>query len=64
MVNAYALTFAGLLLLGGKLAALYGRKRVFVVGLVLFIDSAGQRFPSVRPPSWRPCARSSDPVVR
>lgn len=36
VVNAYALTFAGLLLLGGRLADLYGRRRVFLVGLALF----------------------------
>ncbi len=36
VVNAYALTFAGLLLLGGRLADLYGRRRVFLAGLALF----------------------------
>jgi len=36
VVNAYALVFAGLLLVGGRLADLYGRKRVFVSGLALF----------------------------
>ncbi|HET6286719.1 MAG TPA: MFS transporter [Amycolatopsis sp.] len=36
VVNAYALTFAGLLPLGGRLADLYGRRRVFLVGLTLF----------------------------
>ena len=36
VVNAYTLTFAGLLLLGGRLADLVGRRRVFVAGLVLF----------------------------
>ncbi|MFC4084119.1 MFS transporter [Amycolatopsis samaneae] len=36
VVNAYALVFAGLLLLGGRLADLVGRKRVFVAGLVVF----------------------------
>jgi EmrB/QacA subfamily drug resistance transporter len=36
VVNAYALTFAGFLLLGGRIADLFGRKRVFVIGLALF----------------------------
>jgi MFS family permease len=35
-VSAYALTFAGLLLLGGRAADLLGRRGVFMVGLVLF----------------------------
>lgn len=36
VVNAYALTFAGFLLLGGRIADLYGRKRIFLLGLALF----------------------------
>jgi EmrB/QacA subfamily drug resistance transporter len=36
VVNAYVLTFAGFLLLGGRLADLFGRRRVFIGGLVLF----------------------------
>ena len=36
MVNAYTVTFAGFLLLGGRAADLLGRRRVFVSGLVLF----------------------------
>ncbi|MGP4024026.1 DHA2 family efflux MFS transporter permease subunit [Actinomadura sp. 3N407] len=36
VVNAYSLTFAGFLLLGGRAADLFGRKRVFLVGLGLF----------------------------
>lgn len=36
VVNAYTLTFAGFMLLGGRAADLFGRKRVFVTGLVLF----------------------------
>lgn len=34
--NAYALTFGGLLLLGGRLADLYGHRRVFATGLAVF----------------------------
>jgi EmrB/QacA subfamily drug resistance transporter len=36
VVNAYVLTFAGFLLLGGRAADLFGRRRVFVAGLALF----------------------------
>ena len=36
VVNAYTVTFAGFLLLGGRAADLLGRRRVFVAGLGLF----------------------------
>jgi EmrB/QacA subfamily drug resistance transporter len=36
VVNAYVLTFGGFLLLGGRVADLLGRRRVFVAGLVVF----------------------------
>ncbi len=36
VVNAYTLTFAGLLMLGGRAADLFGRRRVFMLGLGLF----------------------------
>jgi len=36
VVNAYLLTFGGFLLLGGRLADLLGRRRMFVAGLILF----------------------------
>ncbi|MBL4599879.1 MAG: MFS transporter [Rhizobiaceae bacterium] len=36
VVTAYALTFGGLLLLGGRIADFYGRKRMFIIGLVGF----------------------------
>ena len=36
VVNAYTLTFAGLLLLGGRAADLFGRRRVFMIGLAVF----------------------------
>jgi EmrB/QacA subfamily drug resistance transporter len=35
-VNAYTLTLAGLLLLGGSLGDHYGRRRVFVIGIIWF----------------------------
>jgi EmrB/QacA subfamily drug resistance transporter len=36
IVTAYALTFAALLITGGKLGDLFGRKRMFIAGLVVF----------------------------
>lgn len=36
VINAYVLTFGGFLLLGGRMADLLGRRRVFMAGLVLF----------------------------
>ncbi|WP_431984747.1 MFS transporter [Streptomyces qinglanensis] len=36
VIHAYALTFGGLLLLGGRTADRYGRKRVLLLGLCLF----------------------------
>jgi EmrB/QacA subfamily drug resistance transporter len=36
VVNAYTLTFGGFLLLGGRLADLLGRRRLFISGLILF----------------------------
>lgn len=36
VVNAYTVTFAGFLLLGGRAADLLGRRRVFVAGISLF----------------------------
>jgi EmrB/QacA subfamily drug resistance transporter len=36
VVSAYALTFGGFLLLGGRLGDLLGRRRVFMAGLALF----------------------------
>jgi EmrB/QacA subfamily drug resistance transporter len=36
VVNAYTLTFAGFLLLGGRAGDLFGRRRVFIIGLAVF----------------------------
>src|SRR5881409_3615666 len=40
VVNAYALTFGVLLLTGGKLADLLGRRRIFILGLIVFTASS------------------------
>ena len=36
VITAYAITFGGFLLLGGRMADLLGRRRIFLVGLVVF----------------------------
>jgi EmrB/QacA subfamily drug resistance transporter len=36
VVTAYAITFSGLLILGGRIGDLFGRRRIFVAGLLLF----------------------------
>src|SRR3954466_9986758 len=40
VVTGYALTFGALMLTGGKLADLFGRRRVFVIGLAIFTASS------------------------
>jgi EmrB/QacA subfamily drug resistance transporter len=40
VVNGYALTFAVLMLTGGKLADLLGRRLIFIVGLAIFTASS------------------------
>jgi EmrB/QacA subfamily drug resistance transporter len=40
IVSSYLLVLAGLLLAGGRMADLYGRRRVFLIGLVIFTLSS------------------------
>src|SRR5947207_14513398 len=40
VVNAYALTFGVLLLTGGKLADLIGRRAIFIAGLMIFTGAS------------------------
>lgn len=40
VVNAYTLAFGGLLLLGGRVSDLLGRRRVFLVGLAVFATAS------------------------
>jgi len=40
IVSAYGLTFAGFLLLSGRLSDIYGRKRFFILGLTVFTISS------------------------
>jgi EmrB/QacA subfamily drug resistance transporter len=41
VVTGYALAFGGLLLLGGRLGDLYGRRRVFMIGVTIFAVASG-----------------------
>src|SRR3954462_8807150 len=36
VLNAYTLVFGGLLLLGGRAGDLFGRRRMFIVGVLIF----------------------------
>ncbi len=40
VLNAYTLTFAGFLLLGGRTADLFGRRRIFLLGLTVFTGAS------------------------
>jgi EmrB/QacA subfamily drug resistance transporter len=40
IVAGYALTFAALMLIGGKLADAYGRRLIFVIGIVIFTGAS------------------------
>ena len=51
IVTGYALAFGGLLLLGGRLADLYGRRRIFMLGLT----SSRSRRSSAGSPRTRRC---------
>src|SRR4051794_11281223 len=56
VINAYTLTFAGFLMLGGRAADLLGRRRVFLAGITLFTlaslacAGAGSQAPPLPPP--------------
>jgi EmrB/QacA subfamily drug resistance transporter len=57
VVNAYAVTFGGLLLLGGRAGDIFGRRRVFISGLLLF--SAASLFGGFAPSqAWLLTARA------
>src|ERR687891_2908869 len=48
VLNAYTLTFGGLLLLGGRMGDILGRRRMFVAGILLF--TAASLLGGVPPP--------------
>ena len=57
VVNAYALTLGGLLLLGGRAGDLLGRRRMFVAGLLLF-SAASLAGGLATSPAWLLAARA------
>ena len=40
VVTAYAITFGGLLILGGRMADIFGRRRMFEIGLAIFVAAS------------------------
>ena len=56
VITAYALAFGGLLLVGGRLSDLLGRKRTFIAGLAGFAaaSAVGGAAPGLRRCWWRP----------
>src|ERR1700749_3996044 len=52
VVNGYALTLGGLLLLGGRAGDLLGRRRMFIIGLLLF-SAASLGGGLATSPAWR-----------
>jgi EmrB/QacA subfamily drug resistance transporter len=59
VLSAYALTFGGLLLLGGRAADLLGRRRLFMIGVVLFTAAS-----LVCGLAWSPAALLAARVVQ
>jgi EmrB/QacA subfamily drug resistance transporter len=57
VANAYALTFGGLLLLGGRAGDLLGRRRMFIIGLLLF-SAASLAGGLATSPTWLLAARA------
>ena len=60
VVNAYTLTFGGFLLLGGRLADYLGRRRIFMIGMIIF-SVASLRADSRRP-VWLILARAAQGI--
>ena len=59
IINAYTLVFGGFLLLGGRAGDLLGRKRLFLIGLVIFTYGLAAERPRLdRGPADRRSARS------
>ena len=52
VISAYAILFGGVLLLGGRLADVFGRRRVFMIGLAVFSISSLHRLVM----NWAKCS--------
>ncbi|MGC8512132.1 MAG: DHA2 family efflux MFS transporter permease subunit [Acidimicrobiales bacterium] len=61
VVNAYVLTFAGFLLLGGRAADIFGRRRVYMAGLWLF-SAASLAGGFAQDSTWLTIARAAQGV--
>src|SRR4051794_41737415 len=59
VINAYALTFGGFLLLGGRMSDLIGRRRMFMAGVVVFLSAALGRGAGQSAPWLRVAARGA-----
>ena len=57
VITAYAIMFGGVLLLGGRMADLLGRRRLFIAGVILFTASSLLRATS--PAATKAISRSS-----
>ncbi|MFJ9692427.1 MFS transporter [Kitasatospora sp. NPDC101183] len=57
VINAYTLTFGGLLLLGGRAGDILGRRRVFIVGVLVF-STASLLGGAAQSSAWLLAARS------
>jgi EmrB/QacA subfamily drug resistance transporter len=61
VLNAYTLSFGGLLLLGGRLGDVFGRRRVFEIGLAVF--TLGSLFGGLAPsPGWLVAGRAAQGI--
>ena len=59
VVTSYVLFFGGFLLFAGRLADLFGRRKMFVVGLALFAASSLLCGHAWSPSRWRACTLRS-----
>src|SRR5260221_14244303 len=54
IVTGYAITFGGLLILGGRAADIFGRRRMFMAGLLIFTAASLAGGAAPHPPPPRP----------